>query len=253
MLKCENLTFNYDDGSRGLYHVDFDINKGKILGVIGANGSGKSTFFKCLLGLLKPQKGFIYFNGKPLEYSKSNLKSLRKSVNLVFQDPERQLFYSDVKQDIAMGPKNLGYSKEAIDLAVESALKAVNGENLTSKPIQYLSFGQKKRVAIAGILALSCEVLLMDEPETGLDPQMKRDMIKLLKNLSCEGKKIVLSSHNMDLIYDVCDYVYVIKNGAILAHGDRETIMCNQELLEESGLERPLQVVYKDIKKVSLK
>lgn len=253
MLKCKNLTYNYDDGSRGIHEVDFDLNKGKIIGLIGANGSGKSTFFKCLLGLLKPQSGLLFFNGSPLEYSKGSLKQLRKSVNLVFQDPERQLFYSDVKQDVAMGPKNLGYSEAEIAKAVDSALKAVNGENLTHKPIQYLSFGQKKRVAIAGILALSCEVLLMDEPETGLDPQMKRDMIQLLKKLSHEGKKIVLSSHNMDLIYDLCDYIYVIKDGAIIDQGEKETIMCNQKLLEESGLERPLQVVYRETKKVSLK
>lgn len=251
MLKCQKLTYNYDDGSRGIHEVDFDLSKGKIIGLIGANGSGKSTFFKCLLGLLKPQSGALYFNDSPLDYSKVSLKKLRKSVNLVFQDPERQLFYSDVRQDVAMGPKNLGYSEPEINRVVESALKAVNGENLTHKPIQYLSFGQKKRVAIAGILALSCEVLLMDEPETGLDPQMKRDMIQLLKNLSNEGKKMVLSSHNMDLIYDVCDYVYVIKEGAIVSHGEKESIMCNQTLLENSCLERPLQVVFRDSKKMS--
>ncbi|MGX8795914.1 energy-coupling factor ABC transporter ATP-binding protein [Fusibacter sp. JL298sf-3] len=242
MIKCEGLSLQYPDGTIGIQKVDFDLSNGHIIGVIGANGAGKSTFFKCLLGLLKPQSGALYFNGSPLTYSKAALKQLRRAINLVFQDPERQLFYNDVVQDVSMGPRNLGYDAKTVADITDNALRAVDGLHLKERPIQYLSFGQKKRIAIAGVLALSCDVLLMDEPETGLDPQMRRDMIALMRQLTAQEKKIILSSHNMDLIYDVCDYVYVMHRGEMVGHGDKETIMTDAELLEKCRLELPLRV-----------
>lgn len=242
MISCENITYKYEDGTIGIKDFSFCLSNGKIIGIIGANGSGKSTFFKCLLGLLKPQVGQIHFKGNPLSYSKGDLKNLRKNINLVFQDPERQIFYSDVRQDVALGPKNLGLSDQEIQLAVDRALDAVRGQELQERPIQYLSFGQKKRIAIAGILAMNCDVLLMDEPETGLDPLMRREMTTLMNQLKSDGKKMVLSSHNMDLIYTLCDYIYVIHKGTVVAHGETEHIMTNQSLLESCDLELPIQV-----------
>ncbi|MBS7527156.1 ABC transporter ATP-binding protein [Fusibacter paucivorans] len=242
MLECKKLSFKYNDGAVGITAIDFSTHKGNIIGVIGSNGAGKSTFFKCLLGLLKPQSGELVHNGETVDYSKKSLRSLRQSVNLVLQDPERQIFYSNVYDDVAMGPKNLKLSEEEIAHRTMTCLKEVQADSFMDRPVQYLSFGQKKRVSIAGVLALSCDVILLDEPETGLDPVMRSDMLKLIQKLSTQGKKIILSSHNMDMIYHICDYVYLMHQGSMIASGPVETIMTNEAKLQATRLELPLLV-----------
>lgn len=242
MLKTDKLTYHYEDGAKGIEDVSFSADHGKIIGVIGENGAGKSTFFKCLLGLLKPQSGQLFIEEQAISFDKKSLKKLRRTINLVMQDPERQIFYSSVFDDIALGPKNLGYSETEIQKITNECISAVKAESFASKPVQYLSFGQKKRVAIAGVLALSCNVLLLDEPETGLDPKMRQEMIMLLRSLSESGKKIIISSHNMDMIYELCDYVYIMHEGTFICEGPVDSVMTNEVKLKKAHLEMPLLV-----------
>lgn len=242
MLTCEKISYLYPHNQKGIKNVDFSTDSGDIIGIIGENGAGKSTFFKCLLGILKPQTGEILVKGKPLVYRKKELITHRQYLNMVLQDPERQLFHTSVYDDVAMGPKNLGFSEALVKERTTRALSDVEGESFLNTPIQYLSFGQKKRVAIAGVLALACETLLLDEPETGLDPEMKKTMMALIKRLSHQGVKIVLASHNMDLIYQLCDYVYVMHAGEIILKGPTHDVMVQEALLAKVRLEPPMVI-----------
>ena len=240
MIACHDVSYHYERTNKGIENIHFDASSGSIIGIIGENGAGKSTFFKCLLGLYKPQKGEVVFDGQPVVYNKKGLVALRQHVNMVLQDPERQLFYNGIVDEIAMGPRNLGKSDTEVNAIVQQCITMIHGQDFIKTPVQYLSFGQKKRVALAGILALSCDVLLLDEPETGLDPMMQKEMVAIIKQLSKEGKKIILSSHNMELIYELCDTVYVMHGGQIIANGATQDIMKQTQIMKIAGLERPL-------------
>lgn len=242
MIKCNQLSFHYEYSNQGIEDIDFSTEKGLVVGVIGENGAGKSTLFKCLLGLHKPQRGEVRVDGEKIDYSKSGLIGHRQKVNMVLQDPERQLFHTSIYDDVSMGPKNLGLPKDVVKERTERCIKLVAADAFEATPIQYLSYGQKKRVAIAGILALECETILLDEPETGLDPKMKKEMVYLIKKLAMEGRSVVVSSHNMDLIYELCDQVYVMHQGRIIANGKTHDIMSQQEVMHQASLERPLMI-----------
>lgn len=240
MLTSHGITYQYDQSDKGITGVDFSVEKGSIIGIIGENGAGKSTLFKCLLGLLKPSNGTLTHRGNVLTYDKQSLKRLRQEVNMVLQDPERQIFYNSVTEEIAMGPKNLGVRGDALKEITNRCIEEVDACPFAQMPIQYLSFGQKKRVAIAGILALNCDVILLDEPETGLDPKMKHELMQLLKRFASNGKKIVIASHNMDMIYDICDYLYVFHKGRVLAEGEPDAVMSDASLMAKAHLDTPL-------------
>lgn len=242
MLICDQMSYLYPHNQKGIKKIDFTTDSGDIIGIIGENGAGKSTLFKCLLGILKPQTGEITVKGKTLSYSKKALIAHRQYVNMVLQDPERQLFHTSVYDDVAMGPKNLGFSDAVVKERTKRGIADIEGETFLNTPIQYLSFGQKKRVAIAGVLALACETLLLDEPETGLDPEMKKAMIALIRQLSRQGVKIVLASHNMDLIYQLCDYVYVMHAGEMILKGPTHHVMTQEAVLEKVRLEVPMVI-----------
>lgn len=239
MIECKGLSFSYENGAKALQKIDFSTIHGGIIGLIGANGAGKSTLFKCMTGLIKPTEGCVAFKGKPLAYSKHSLDQLRQQVNVVLQDPDRQIFFPRVFDDVAFGPRNMKKPKEQVDEAVMNSLSLTKIENLKDRPVHALSFGQKKRTAIAGILAMDCQMMICDEPEAGLDPQMKRAMIEILKELSKNGTTIVLSSHNMDLILELCDYVYVLRDGQMIGNGDTLSVLSDKKLMEGASLERP--------------
>lgn len=242
MLKCHNVTFKYDQSQKGLYEVNFSTEKAQIIGIIGENGAGKSTLFKCLLGLLKPKEGYITYKDCKIDYSKKGLIELRQNINMVLQDPERQIFYNTVFDEVAMGPRNLGLNHSEVANITNACIEAVDAKSFSEMPIQYLSFGQKKRVAIAGILALNCDVILMDEPETGLDPLMRNELIHLIKKLASEGKKIIIASHNMDLVYKLCEYIYVFHDGCVLSEGYPDQVMGNDDIMRKAHLEMPLML-----------
>lgn len=238
MIKVENLGYQYEDGTIALKNIHMDFNNGNIIGIIGANGSGKSTLFLNILGILKPSRGQIKYKNKPIKYNKKFLREYRKKVNMVFQDPDKQLFYSKVYDDVAFSLRNLDFSEKEIKIRVKNALKKVKGYHLKDKPTHFLSYGQKKQVAIAGVLAMDLEIILLDEPTSGLDPYTTRQMKEIIKHLSYE-KKVVLSSHDMDLIYEVCDYIYILGKGELVGEGLPEEIFLKKELLNNANLERP--------------
>lgn len=238
MIKIESLKYNYEDGTKALVDINFDLDKGSTIGIIGANGSGKSTLFLNILGILKPTSGLIYFNNNKLKYDKKSLRDYRKKVTMVFQDPEKQLFYSRVYDDVAFVLRNLDFSEDEIKIRVNKALEVVNALDLKEKPTHFLSYGQKKRVAIAGSLVLDSHVLLLDEPTSGLDPNMTREMINLINGFK-NDKKLIVSSHDMDFIYEICDYIYVLSKGQIIGEGIPSEIFMQTDLIKRALLDKP--------------
>lgn len=239
MLATDHLSFCYQDGEPALQDVSLDLRRGQVIGLIGANGSGKSTLFMNLLGLLQPQQGQVLLDGQSLDYSRAGLRTLRQRVAMVFQDPEQQIFYTDIDSDIAFSLRNLGVDPAIISERVEQAVALVDAGHFRHKPVQYLSHGQKKRVAIAGALVLDAECLLLDEPTAGLDPDGREKMIVMIQRIVKAGKRIVISSHDIDLIYQICDYLYVLKHGRILAEGDERSVFLQADVLADAGLSQP--------------
>lgn len=238
MIKVESLEYKYEDGTVALKDVNIDLDKGKVIGIIGANGSGKSTLFLNILGILKPSKGIIKCNNKPIKYDKKYLREYRTEVTMVFQDPDKQLFFSKVYDDMAFALRNLNISEDEIKTRVESTLKKVNALDLSEKPTHFLSYGQKKRVSIGSALIMDTKVLLLDEPTSGLDPAMSEDIKEIVKELSQE-KKLIISSHDMDFIYEVCDYIYILSQGKVIREGITQGIFLEENLLKKVGLDKP--------------
>ncbi|MBA1394622.1 ABC transporter ATP-binding protein, partial [Lactobacillus sp. XV13L] len=178
-------------------------NNQQVIGIIGHNGSGKSTLFLNLVGILEPTSGQIILDNQPIKYNKSGLRQLRRKIGIVFQDSDQQIFYSVVKDDVAFALHNLKLPESEINERVEQVLKQLDIWQLRDKPIQYLSGGQKKRVAIAGILVLKSEWLLLDEPTAGLDTDGRQRMLLLIKRLIVNGQNEILSSHDMDFMYEI--------------------------------------------------
>lgn len=248
MINIEDLQYKYEDGTIALDNINMNLSKGNVIGVIGANGSGKSTLFLNMLGILKPTKGRIKYNGKILKYNKKFLREYRKDVSIVFQDPEKQIFYSRVYDDVAFALRNLDIGEEEVEKRVVKALEQVKALDLKDKPTHFLSYGQKKRIAIAGVLVMNTKVLLLDEPTSGLDPYMTKEIKKIVLDLSKE-KKLVISSHDMDFIYEVCDYIYILSRGKIVGQDIPEEIFLQTKLIEEALLEKPWLVkIYENFK-----
>jgi len=238
MIKIDSLEYNYEDGTKALEDINIDLDKGGTIGIIGANGSGKSTLFLNMLGILKPSKGSIKYKEKQLKYDKKYLREYRKEVSIVFQDSEKQLFYSRVYDDVAFTLRNLGFKEDKIKIRANAALEKVKAADLIEKPTHFLSYGQKKRIAIAGVLVVDSKVILLDEPTAGLDPYMTNEIKNIIKDLGRE-KKLVISSHDMDFIYEVCDYIYVLGKGQIIGEGVPEEVFLKSQLLEKALLEKP--------------
>lgn len=238
MLATESLWFHYQD-EPVLKGVTMDFSRQPVTGLIGANGCGKSTLFMNLSGILKPQKGAVLWQGKPLDYSKRGLLALRQQVTTVFQDPEQQIFYTDIDSDIAFALRNLGVDGAEIARRVEEALSLVDAQGFRHLPIQCLSHGQKKRVAIAGALVLKTPYLLLDEPTAGLDPAGRTQMIDIIKRIVAQGNHVVISSHDIDLIYEVSDAVYVLRHGEVLAAGTPQTVFADREGIAQAALSQP--------------
>ena len=237
-LAVSGLTFRYQDDNI-LKNLTMNFGASQITGIIGANGCGKSTLFMNLSGILKPQDGQVLWRGNPLKYDKKSLLELRQHVVTVFQDPDMQIFYTDVDSDIAFALRNLGVEEDEIKRRTDEVLRLVDALAFRDKPVQHLSFGQKKRVAIAGALVMQSDYLLLDEPTAGLDPAGRQQMIDLLARIAAAGKHIVISSHDIDLIYQVCDGIYVMSHGEVCGHGAPESVFLQKEMITAAGLEQP--------------
>ena len=239
MYKIENLSFKYEKNRYALKDINMDFSKGDIIGIIGSNGSGKSTLFMNLMGILKPDSGSISYSGRKLGHKKKELYDLRRKTGIVFQDPEKQIFYSRVYDDIAFALRNIGTDEEEIKKRVDYALKMVNGEDFIDRPVHFLSYGQKKRVAIASVIAMNHETVLLDEPTSGLDPESTEAVVKIIKSMRDRGIKVVISSHDMDLIYRICDYVYVLNKGKVINDGSSDDVFMDEKTIKEASLSVP--------------
>lgn len=239
MFKVTDLCISYENQTDVLHHLSLNFSDHKAVGVLGANGSGKSTLFAAIVGLLRPNQGEIIYENRPLDYNKSALYQYRQEVGIVFQEPEHQIFYSIVEDDVSFALKNLGIKQAQIESRMKEVFSLLNIEHLKKKPVQYLSYGQKKKVAIASVLMLKTKWLLLDEPTSGLDPAGKQQMIEIISQLIQQGTRIILSSHDMDLMYEVCDYLYVIDKGTIIQEGNSDQVFLDGELLKQAGLEQP--------------
>ena len=244
-IEVRDLSHIYMEGSPfqsiALSHINVTIEDGELIGLIGHTGSGKSTFVQHLNALLKPTSGQIFVDGLELFHEGTNLRDVRRKVGLVFQYPEYQLFEETVEKDIAFGPKNLGLSDaEALERAKEAAaLVGLSDSLLTRSPFE-LSGGQKRRVAIAGVLAMHPNILILDEPAAGLDPSGRRDMLKLLKKLHADGERTLLMvSHSMTDVATLCKRVLVMNKGAIAMDGAPGDIFSQAEDLMQMGLGLP--------------
>ncbi|MCR5459631.1 MAG: energy-coupling factor transporter ATPase [Acetatifactor sp.] len=245
----EHLSHVYGDDTtlavKALDDINLTIPDGQFVGIIGHTGSGKSTLMQHLNGLLKGSSGHILFDGQDIYAKDYQLKDLRRQVGLVFQYPEHQLFEIDVFSDVCFGPKNLGLSKEEIEERATNALKAVGmpKEYYNQSPFD-LSGGQKRRVAIAGVLAMNPKVLILDEPTAGLDPQGRQEILDLIKSLQTESKMtILLVSHSMEDVADYVDRIIVMNHGRIAFDGAPKEVFAHYKELEEMGLACP-QVTY---------
>ncbi|MCS5501625.1 ATP-binding cassette domain-containing protein [Lysinibacillus sp. A4] len=238
-FELNQLSYAYADGTKALSDITLDIPKGKKIAILGHNGAGKSTLFQHLNGILKPTAGTIVFEGNDLEYSRKALKALRQKVGIVFQNADHQLFSGTVKQDIAFGPLNLGWSTEKTEEKIAWAVAQTEVEDLLDKPIHFLSVGQKKRVAMAGVLAMEPSVLLLDEPTAGLDNYYATHVLQYLANLDDGERTILLATHDIPLAYEWADLIIVMEAGKIIYNGDPITLFYEDELLHRAHLERP--------------
>ena len=228
-----------------LKDINLVIPDGQFIGLIGHTGSGKSTLVQHLNGLLQPTSGAIYFHGQDIADKDFNKKELRSKVGLVFQYPEHQLFEVTVFQDVCFGPKNLGLSKKEVDIRAYNALKqvGVKDEQFYQSPFE-LSGGQKRRVAIAGVLAMQPEVLILDEPTAGLDPKGRDEILGLIKKLQKEtGITVILVSHSMEDVAEYVDRIIVMNKGSVMFDDVPKEVFKHYEELEEVGLAAP-QVTY---------
>lgn len=224
ILEVKDAAFRYPDGSVGLDRCTLSIHRGKRVALLGANGAGKTTLFLQLNGILRPQGGMILFNGAALEYSRQGLHTLRSRIGLVFQNPDNQLFSASVREDVSFGPLNLGLDNGTVRHRVDEALHAVGMTPCADKPVHNLSYGQKKRVCIAGVLAMRPEVLILDEPMAGLDLAMQVDLIHILDQLHAEGMTTIIATHDMDFAYQWADAISVMVKGSCAASWDVASI-----------------------------
>ncbi|CAB3288588.1 Energy-coupling factor transporter ATP-binding protein EcfA [Methanocaldococcus lauensis] len=239
IIETRDLYFCYPDGTEVLKGINFKVKKGEIVSILGPNGAGKSTLFLHFNGILKPTRGEVLIKGKPIKYNKKGLIEVRKTVGLVFQNPDDQIFAPTVQDDVAFGPLNLGLPEDEVRERVKEALKAVGMWEYRDKPPHHLSGGQKKRVAIAGILAMRPEVIVLDEPTAGLDPVGAAQIMKLLYDLNKKGMTIVISTHDVDLVPVYADKVYVIYNGKILKEGTPQEVFSDVETIRKANLRLP--------------
>lgn len=241
MLEVKNLEYTYESGKKVLDGISLSTNNGAITMVIGENGAGKTTLFKNILGLLKRDKGDILVDGEELRYDKKSLLNYRKNVTMVFQDPDNQIFYSNVFDDTAFTLRNLGFDEETVKERVDNALRSANAYELKEMPVHFLSYGQKKRVAIASAIALGARYILMDEPTAGLDPVsigiLKKTIAGIAKNSS-----LLISTHDMEFCYEMADYIYVVKDAKIIKEGSKYEIFKDEDVIKRANQELPLCV-----------
>jgi cobalt/nickel transport system ATP-binding protein len=240
IVEFRDVHFTYPDGTEALKGVTFKIHHGESVGIVGANGTGKSTLILQMNGFLLPTAGTIRIGDMHLD--KKTRSEIGKKVGVVFQNPDDQLFMPTVFDDVSFGPLNMGLTSEDVVERVNEALITASCHELRDRPPHHLSLGQKRAVTIAAVISMQPDILAMDEPAASLDPKARRQLITLLKGF--KHTKIV-TSHDLDLILDVCERCIVIANGKVKADGPAREILLNRQLLDENNLELPLSLQHK--------
>ena len=251
MLEVKNIKYAYNADYQALKGVSLKVERGEMVALLGKNGAGKSTLFLHLNGIYEPDEGQVFIDGEELKYDKKSLLKFRQKVGIVFQNPDDQIFAPTVEEDVAFGPLNLGLPMEEVQDRVEEALARVGMSGFEKTAPHHLSGGQKKRVAIAGILAMKPEVMVLDEPTAGLDPQGVVNLQKLLRNLNDdEGITIIISTHEVDLVPNYAKRVFVLVDGLLIAEGTPREIFAQPEILEQANLKVPIVTeLFQDLEK----
>ncbi len=237
IVEVLDLTHTYADGTEAVRGISFRIHHGESVAVVGANGAGKSTLLLHLNGYLTPQRGTVRIGDFPL--TKDTVQDIRKTVGMIFQDPDDQLFMPTVYDDVAFGPLNLGLPEAEVEQRVSDALARADVEHLRERPPYKLSGGEKRAVAIATVLAMTPDILVMDEPTSNLDPKARRTLIELLTGF--QHTKII-ATHDLDMVLDLCERTIVIHNGKIMVDGPTLEIFNDETLLAASHLEKPFRL-----------
>lgn len=240
ILEARNLSYSYEDSSSpALNGLSLSVARGSKIAVMGANGSGKSTFFLCCNGILKPDQGELLFKGQPVSYSKKNLLELRSKVGIVFQNPDTQLFCASVYQEISFGLLNLGIPEKEAAEAVENIIETLEITDFRHRPAHALSGGQKKQVALADILVMKPEIMILDEPFAALDPVHTRIIRQQIDKMCTSGMTVLLATHNTDYALEWADEVILLKNGRVLSQDRPDKVLTDEKLLKETNLELP--------------
>lgn len=239
-IYAKSVSFSYGNRKKGdfaLQDIDFEVQERESIGIIGSNGAGKSTLLKLLVGIEEYDAGLLQVKGMTVE--KPNLAKIREKAGYVFQNSDNQLFMTTVYDDVAFAPENYGMHSEEVKKRVQEALKKVHMEELAKEKIYRLSGGQKKLAAIAAVLSMQPDILLMDEPSVALDPKNRRNLIHVINELKITR---MIASHDLDFIYDTCDRTILLWEGRIAAQGETKEILKNKEFFGKNGLELPLSL-----------
>ncbi len=237
VITVDDLSFTYPDGTPALSHVSLHIHPGERIALLGPNGAGKTTLVLHMNGIYLPQDGSIAVSGIPLD--RSSVMEIRRRVGVVFQDPDDQLFMTTVIEDVGFGPRNLGLEGEELDQRVSEALAAVDVADLADRPPNHLSFGQKRRVAIAGVLAMHPDIVVLDEPTANLDPASRRELTTILRQLEITQ---LIVTHDLLYALEVCERSVILDRGEIVADGATIEILKDADLLERHRLALPYGV-----------
>jgi cobalt/nickel transport system ATP-binding protein len=240
LLQTEDVTYAYSrKGPKVLDHMSISIGKGVKTAILGSNGAGKSTLFSVLNALYKPESGVVRYKGEPLSYRHKGKIKMRSEVSILFQNPNDMVFKPYVEQDVAYGPENMKLPKDEVEARVSEALFAVGMERYRKSPIMKLSYGQRKRITLAGVLAMKPSVLIMDEPTAGLDPQMAYEVMEIAEQLHKTGVTVIMSSHDTDLTYAWADEIRVLNSAKCVYSGLPEPFYSDYSLVQKSGLLTP--------------
>jgi len=238
VMEAKDVSFFYQEGTKALDAVDFYVGREEFTAMLASNGSGKTTLLKLLVKLLTPQKGEVFLNGRRIR--DLTAKEVYQQVGLVLQNPNDQLFAATVTEDVAFGPRNLGLPEAEVNERANEALEYVGARHLAERAIHHLSFGEQKRVSLAGVLAMHPAILVLDEPTAGLDPAGETKMLHLLNRLNKEhGITIVMATHSVDLLPLFVDRIYVLNEGRVLKEGTPESIFNDHDLVDAAGLRLP--------------
>jgi len=237
ILAVRGLVYAYPGGVPALDGLDLDVVAGRRLAILGPNGAGKTTLLLHLNGTLRPSAGDIRLDGAPVAHDRAGLALWRRRVGLVLQDADDQLFAPSVAEDVSFGPLNLGLPRAEVEARVAAALEALGIADLAARPPHMLSFGQKKRAAIAGAVAMRPEILLLDEPTAGLDGRAAKRLLATLAELEATGTTLVFTTHDVDMAHRFADDAALFADGRVIAFGEAKTILADSETMDRAGLD----------------